>query len=200
MTSSPDSHHIIAIVGMCGSGKSIVSDTLVHRGYHYIRFGQITLDEIQKRNLKRTAETEQAIREELRAKHGMAAYATLSLPSVESHLSHANVVIDGLYSWSEYKELKNRFGDQLYVVCVYSPPALRYERLTNRQNLHIGDTQHKFRSFSKEDARRRDFAEIENLEKGGPIAMADYTILNTTNQADLFAQLDDILENICHAH
>ena len=34
---------------MCGAGKSVVSDFLVEKGYKFLRFGQITLDELKKR-------------------------------------------------------------------------------------------------------------------------------------------------------
>ena len=33
-------------------------------------------------------------------------------------------------------------------------------------------------ALTPKQANERDHAEIENLEKGGPIAMADYTIVN----------------------
>ena len=34
------------------------------------------------------------------------------------------------------------------------------------------------RKLTKEEAAKRDYAEIENIEKGGPIAMADFTFIN----------------------
>ena len=47
-------------------------------------------------------------------------------------------------------------------------PATRYARLSKR----------KVRPLNTEEAAGRDKAEIENVNKGGPIAMADFTILN----------------------
>jgi dephospho-CoA kinase len=92
------------------------------------------------------------------------------------------VICDGLYSWSEYRTLKKKFGDELVVVCVYAPPKLRYERLEKRA----------VRPITHEESRKRDFAEIENLEKGGPIAMADYTLFNTGELDDLMAQVKSL--------
>jgi len=40
---------VIALVGMPGSGKSIVGDIFVTEGFNYIRFGQITLDIVKER-------------------------------------------------------------------------------------------------------------------------------------------------------
>jgi hypothetical protein len=34
------------------------------------------------------------------------------------------------------------------------------------------------RRLTPGQARKRDYAEIENIEKGGPIAMADFTVVN----------------------
>ena len=58
-----------------------------------------------------------------------------------------------------------------------APPKLRYQRITNRSVEDDKDL--RFRNFTKEEAEKRDYAEIENIEKGGPIAMADFTIVNT---------------------
>jgi dephospho-CoA kinase len=106
------------------------------------------------------------VREELRSKHGMDAYARLSLPAIRRSLSQGPTAIDGLYSWSEYKFLKTRFGERMKVVAIFTPRAMRYARLSKRPE----------RPLTFEEAEQRDFAEIENVEKGGPIAIADYTL------------------------
>ncbi|MFA5134003.1 MAG: AAA family ATPase [Patescibacteria group bacterium] len=168
---------IIAIVGMCGAGKSLLADELVKLGWGFVRFGQITLDIAKERGVSGEA-AEKQIREEVRAKHGMGAFATLNIPKFDSILLEKNLVADGLYSWAEYKILKEYYGDRLAVVAVYAPPALRYERISKRFS-DKNDTDLRNRNFTKEEALARDWNEIENIEKGGPIAMADYTILNT---------------------
>ena len=38
---------VIAIVGMCGSGKSIASDILEKKGYEKVYFGGVTLDKLK---------------------------------------------------------------------------------------------------------------------------------------------------------
>lgn len=67
---------IVAVVGMCGSGKSVVSDFLVKKGYKFLRFGQITLDDVKRRGLAPTEENEKGIREGFRHKYGMAAFCS----------------------------------------------------------------------------------------------------------------------------
>ena len=92
-------------------------------------------------------------------------------------------MIDGLYSWEEYLLLKEKFR-RLIVIAVYTPPELRYERLVQRD----------IRALTKEQAQSRDIKEIENLSKAGPIAMADYTIMNVGTMHDLHDNYDKFLE------
>ena len=185
----------IALVGMTGSGKSVVADELIRQGYNFFRFGQITLDIVKERGLAPTEENEKPIREEVRKKYGMGAYATLNILKIDGFLEKGNVVGDGLYSWPEYKILKEKYGSQLTVIAIYAPPKTRYKRLIER-SLKKNDTDLRNRPMTKEQAIKRDFAEIENIEKGGPIAMADYTIINTGTVKELLAQLDKTLKQI----
>jgi len=190
---------IVAIVGMTGAGKSEVADKFVEAGYEYLRFGQITLDEVKKRGLEPKEENERPIREEFRKQHGMAAFAILNMPKIDEIMSRSkNVLADGLYSWSEYKVLKDKYGDNLIVVAVFAPPQTRYARLEDRRSKYKDDPKMKYRSFSREEAKSRDYAEIENIEKGGPIVMADYTIVNTLDIKSLRKCIDYIYKEIDH--
>lgn len=176
--------NVIALVGMPGSGKSEVAHVFESNAYHKIRFGDITDEEVAKRGLDLSEENERAVREELRGRYGMAAYALLNLPRIETALKKSNVVIDGLYSWEEYKFLKGKLGGGLKVVAVWSPPALRYKRLVSRP----------VRPLTFEAAAARDYAEIENVNKGGPIAMADFTISNQGKLESLVGQAENIIK------
>lgn len=186
------SNKIIAIVGMCGVGKSTLSDELTGRGWGYARFGQITLDILQEKGMEINEANEKAVRENVRKEHGMAAFAKLNIPKFDKILEKQNLVADGLYSWSEYKILKEYYGERLTVIAVYAPPSLRYERISQRK-MAVGADDTRNRNFTKEEARSRDYAEIENIEKGGPIAMADYTILNTGGRDEFKANILKIL-------
>ncbi|MFH1207396.1 MAG: AAA family ATPase [Patescibacteria group bacterium] len=190
-------HSIIALVGMCGAGKSEVADRFVARKFSYLRFGQITLDEVKRRGLEPKEENERPIREEFRTKHGMAAFALLNIPKIDELLGQGkNVLADGLYSWSEYKVLREKYGSRLIIVAVYAPPAVRYGRLEDRRSKYTDDPKMKYRSFSRAEAQSRDYAEIEKIEKAGPIAMADYTIVNTGTLDELFRQVENIINQL----
>jgi dephospho-CoA kinase len=186
---------IIAIVGMTGAGKSLVADYLVNKGWGYARFGQIVLDIVKERGLEPKEEVEKPIREELRREHGMAAMAILNIPKFDKILLEKNLVADGLYSWSEYKVLRDYYGERLNVVAIYAPPAVRYARLEKRQLLKE-DVNLRNRPATRDQAKARDYAEIENIEKGGPIAMADFTLSNIDSEKLLYEQVEKVVEEI----
>jgi dephospho-CoA kinase len=160
---------------LAGSGKSEVAGVFEAHGFVRVRFGQVTDEEVKRRGLSLSEENERMVRETLRHKHGMAAYAKLNLPRMDSALSAANVVADGLYSWEEYTFLKDYYGRRFAVVAVWASPQTRYSRLKVRP----------VRPLTPNEARSRDVAEIEHTNKGGPIAMADYLIVNESPLEDL---------------
>lgn len=177
---------VVAIVGMAGAGKSEVARVFESHGYLRVRFGDITDEEIKKRGLALNEKNERYIRESLRQERGMSAYAQLNLPRIEAARKQSNVVVDGLYSWEEYTFLKNHYGENFYVVAVWASPKTRYTRLGSRQN----------RRLSPEEASSRDRTEIENTNKGGPIAMADFTIINEASLADLRKETTRIIARL----
>ena len=183
---SKRSYPLLVIVGMAGSGKSSVARHLEKKDWRVIRFGALTMRELESRHLPINEANEKSVREELRAKHGMDAFAKILLPSIKENLSAGSTVIDGLYSWAEYKFLKGHFGDQMKVVAIYTTRSVRYARLSQRAE----------RPLSLEEAELRDYAEIENVEKGGPIAMADYTIVNDGTEKELFRAVDKLLSTL----
>jgi dephospho-CoA kinase len=185
---------IICITGLAGAGKSVVSDFFVKNGFQYVRFGQLTMDELKKRNLDVNEANERMVREDLRKVNGMAAYAILNLPKFDELMKNGNVIADGMYSFEEYKVLKDHFGDNLAVIAVYASPKLRYKRLENRKV--DGDINVRNRPLTPKEAKSRDISEIENLNKGGTIAMADFTIVNNKDINFLNQQIEEIYDQI----
>lgn len=174
---------VVAIVGMAGSGKSEIARFFEENGFTCIRFGDVTDSEVKQRGLALNEENERNVRELLRREQGMAAYAKLNLPAIDAALKNSDVVIDGLYSWEEYLFLKEYYPESFYLVAVWSSPEVRYARLATR----------KVRPLTDEEAASRDRAEIENVNKGGPIAMADFTIGNQLSLAELKEGTDLII-------
>ena len=177
---------VVSIVGMTGAGKSETARVFEEDGFIRIRFGDVTDEEIRKRGLELNEKNERCIRELLRKERGMAAYAQMNLPRINSALTYADVVIDGLYSWEEYTFLKDYYGEGFCVVAVCASPGIRYARLASRSN----------RRLTAEEAAGRDRAEIENINKGGPIAMADYTIINESSLEDLEEEVRRVITSL----
>ena len=177
---------VVAIVGMAGAGKSEVARLFEKHGYTRIRFGDVTDEEAGKRGLELNEENERYIRELLRREHGMAAYARLNLPGIKAALTTSDVVIDGLYSWEEYTFLETQYGENLYLVAVWSSPRTRHARLAGRSK----------RALTPEEAVSRDREEIEDINKGGPIAVAGFTMINESSLEDLTGQTERIISEI----
>lgn len=177
---------LIAIVGMSGSGKTFAADFFSKRGFEKVYFGGIVLDEIKKRMLELNEANERKVREGLRMVHGMAAMALLSIPKIKGLLAdRKNVVIDGLYSWQELIALKKEFSELLCIAVIASPKT-RYARMLGRKD----------RALSEKECIERDKSEIENIQKAGPIAMSDFSIVNEGSKKEFEKELEKILKKI----
>ena len=179
-------HKVVAIVGMCGSGKSIATDILEQElNYQKVYFGGVTMEKLKESGMEVTPENEKIIHEGLRKELGMGAFAKILLPRIKEYSLNGDVVLDGLYSWDEYKILKEEI-DNLKMIAIVADKDIRYQRLTERV----------VRGLNNEQAKARDIAEIENSAKGGPIAYADYYILNNGTLEEYRNRLLEIINNI----
>lgn len=173
---------IICLVGMPGAGKSSCVEYLEKKGWPSVYFGGITVDEVKARGLEVSEANEKIVREDLRATEGPGVMANRIIKKIDSLVSQGQhtVIADGLYSWTEYKIFKEKYGDNAVIIAIAAPRHLRHERLENRP----------IRPLTDEQVTAREYAEIENIEKGGPIANADYTIVNEKN--DITGMTDDL--------
>ena len=177
----------VAVVGMCGSGKSVLCSYFTNMGWNSVYFGGVAVSQLKKSGTPVNETNERAIRESLRRELGMGAFAIILKDEILDKLSRSNVVLDGLYSWSEYVILKELLGDNLVVLAVVTNSGIRKQRLQNRP----------VRPLTAEMVDSRDVAEIENLEKGGPIAKADYYIMNNGTEQELKEQFDEFMKWFC---
>ena len=181
---------IIAFVGMSGSGKSVAVDFLTDKGIPKVYFGGMIYKEMEKRGIERTpdGESEKKFREMIRETEGKDWVVRLVIDEVHILVDagQRRIVLDGVYSWTEMKTLKHEFPGVMTFVAIVVPKKLRYKRVAVRPD----------RPFSEEEIKERDRSEIENLEKGGPIAAADYYVLNDGTVDDMKKKLAEILEEI----
>ncbi len=178
---------ILAVVGLAGSGKTEAVNYLTSKtGWPKVYLGDITLDILRQRNLPLTQENEKPVREEIRREHGMGAYAKLSLPKIKELFAEGDVIVESMYSWEEYLIFREEFGDNFKVLAIYASPATRTTRMVNRPE----------RPLTKSELEARDFSQIETLHQAGPIARADYTIINEGDTVNLQNEIDKVLKQL----
>ena len=173
---------------MPGAGKSSAVDYVTQKGIPKVYFGGVILQAMKDAGLEPTPANEQLMREKLRAEEGNDVVVKRIAKQIHDLIEagQRHIIADGLYSWTEYKYLKHEFPGEMNVVAIIAPRSVRHKRLSERPN----------RPLTKDEALKRDWAEIEKLEKGGPIAIADHTIINSKNLQELYHQIDEELNHI----
>lgn len=181
---------LIAIVGMPGAGKTQATNYLLKKlNCPKVYFGEPTFDRLKKENLEVNYLNERKIREKIRSELGMGAYAILSVPKIKKLLKdNSTIILESLYSWDEYKIIKSKYKNQFKVIAIYASPEVRYKRLRNRTE------ERPIKSINGFDARN--YSEIEGTDKGGPIAMSDFTIVNEYSLKKFRLELNKIINQL----
>lgn len=168
---------------MCGSGKTEAVKYFQDNGYKKVYFGEVVIEELKRRNLEINESNERLVREELRNEYGMGVMAIKSIDKIRELIKSSNVVIESLYSWEEFKIIRKEFGSSFKLLNIFTTKELRYSRLSQRP----------VRTLTNEQAESRDVSELENLDKGGPIAFADFTVINDSTFEELNEKLKKYL-------
>lgn len=175
---------------MPGSGKGTAVAHIKER-YQLpsVYFGGMVYEEVRKRGLDIVLD-ERMVREDMRLKDGPAVLAMRAAEKTRELLEDGApaVVLDGVYSWSEDRYLRQTFGDDYIAIAAVNPKHVRYERVVARKDAH--------RPYTLEQIKLRDIEEIENLEKGGPIAFADYYIANAKDIDEFKEQTDALMHEL----
>lgn len=179
---------IIAILGMPGAGKSEVIEYVMKKyGWPKVYMGAPTFDELRRLGLPFTEKNEKMAREGLRKKYGLLYYGEEAIRKIKSFGKEKIVIAESLYSWNEYLLFKKTFGSDFVAVAVYAKPEIRYARTIKRNKRAMKTTR---------EAQNRDYAQIENLQQGGPIAMVDCMIMNEGTLGELRKNIDKIISKI----
>ncbi len=179
---------VLAIVGLPGSGKTEATEYLMKTtGWPKVYFGQTVFDEIEARDLEPTEQIQKEVREDLRKQHGMGAMAILNMPKIKEYFESDSVLLESFYSWGEYLVTKQEFGDRFKVLAIHASPATREHRMRNRPSRPLP---------SREAFEQRDFAQIEGAQQAGPIARADYMVINEGSKEEFFKKLDLVIQQL----
>lgn len=159
---------VLGVLGMPGSGKSVLAAYLKEAGLSALRLGQFVEDEVIRRGLPHTSNSETIVREDLRREEGNDVLARRALQHIRNDAADEMFVLDGVYSPDEDQVLRDGFGAAYFTIAVVCNRKTRYGRLAIRDH----------RELTSEEARDRDLHEIEFLRKADTIVLADYFILN----------------------
>ena len=183
-----DNTKILAFVGMAGAGKSSAIEHITAKGFPKVYFGGVIYDAMHEAGIEITPESQQVFREQIRKQEGNDFVVKRIIAQIHKLINSGQrqILADGLYSWTEYKAMKHEFPGELVIIAIVAPKRLRYHRLAQRP----------VRPFTGAEAIERDYTEIENLEKGGPIAIADHYIINNGDISDLYKKVDTILDEV----
>lgn len=175
---------IIAVVGMPGSGKTEAIQYLMER-YQWpkIYFGDVTFDEMERRGLERTQANERLVREDLRNLHGDDYYAHEVIKKVEIMKDAPVILLESFYSAAEYRVFNQRYHQIFVVIAIHARPSIRHERLLHRPE----------RPLSLEASVERDWAQLNRLTQGTPIALADYMVINEGSRKEFWENLDAVV-------
>ncbi len=176
---------ILAVVGLPGSGKTESSQYIMKRtGWPNVHFGHTVVDEVRARGMEVNQANERIVREEFRAKEGMGALAIMNLPKIRELFEQGSVILESFYSWEEYTIVKEEFGDKFFVLAIYANFETRAARMIHRPE----------RPLTRAELESRDYTQIDTLHQAGPIARADFTIINDSTTKNLHTNIDNILK------
>jgi len=175
---------VIAIVGMPGSGKAIVSRVASSRSIPVLVCGDVVREETKRRGLAPTPENTGKVMLAIRQEEGPAVVAKRLIPKIES--THAPlVVVEGVRSMAEVEALRR--NHMVVVVAVHASPKTRYERLAARGR---SDDPKSWEEFADRDAREL------GVGIGDVIALAQEMLINETSFEDLTATSEAVFSKV----
>jgi len=175
---------LVGVVGMPGSGKSLVSDVARELGFQVIVMGDAVRAEAQRRGLEPKGEAMRKLMLELRAKRGPAVVAELCFPLVDA--AGQLVLIEGIRSLHEVEAFQERYG-RLHLIAVHSSPRTRFERLRARGR---PDDPSDWEEFYE-----RDKTEL-SVGIGSAIALADFMLVNEGPPEELKEEARKLLRRL----
>lgn len=142
--------------GHSGSGKTTAINVLesVH-GCCRVYLGEFVLEEVRKRGLPETRESERSVRKAVRQAEGVAAFVDRAADQIHALLAEGRVVlVDAVFTREEWDALQMIVGSEdLRLIFIECPVELRVARLGERSS----------RPFNSAELAARDHHEREEL-------------------------------------
>jgi len=176
---------VVGLVGMPGSGKSVLVETAQQKGYEVVVMGDVIREETRKRGLELNPKNIGVVMLDLRKKGGHGVIAEKCVPRIELTES-SKVVIDGLRSLHESEVFKQHFPS-FTLIAVHASPENRFNRLNRRGRSDDPDGWEIF--------RERDMREL-SVGLGNAIAMAEFMIINENDKNATQAHVAEVLARV----
>ena len=175
---------IIAVVGMPGSGKAIVSRVASSRGIPVLVCGDVVREETKRRGLAPTPENTGKVMLAIRQEEGPAVVAKSLILKIASSNAPL-VVVEGVRSMAEVEALRR--NHMVVVVAVHASPKTRYERLAARGR---SDDPKSWEEFADRDAREL------GVGIGDVIALAQEMLINEASFEGMSTASEAVLSRV----
>ena len=180
----------MGLVGLIGAGKTTVSDFLISKGFHHLRFSAPIEIEIKKRGLPLERKIYQDIGDEWRTKFGLDYISRLLLQEVEKS-SDSHFIVDGFRNLGEINPFMSL--ESFFLIGLVADAETRYQRLRKRGKPGDPHTKRDFLKQEKRDvgARQPDFFGQNN---SSVLELADVKINTAKNLDEVLKEVEEILE------
>ncbi|MCX6728937.1 MAG: AAA family ATPase [Candidatus Saccharibacteria bacterium] len=179
---------IVAFVGMAGAGKSTAVEYVTSKGYPKVYGGGIFYEAMKEAGIEPNNQNEDDFRTKVHSGEDQNILINKFIQQINNLIDAGQhrIVTDSNYSWEQYKAVMHEFHGELSVIAVVAPKHIRHHRLLSRPE----------RPLTEAEAGDRDWREIEDLQSGGTIAIADHYIINDGDLEKLHNQIDQVLNDI----
>ena len=164
---------VIAISGMPGAGKGVVSQAGKELGLDVFVMGDVIREETKRRGLQVTPENMGSVMLSVRASEGPAVVAKRLLPRIEGAHS-STVIVEGIRSMHELNELKSKY--EVISIAIHASTRTRFSRLRARNR---SDDSKDWAIFQERDLREL------NVGLGDVLAQADVVLVNEGTVSEL---------------
>jgi dephospho-CoA kinase len=176
---------VIGLVGMPGSGKSLVVEAAQQEGYAVVVMGDVIREETQNRGLELNPKNIGKVMLELRKTGGNSVIAEKCIPKILQQ-ENSKILIDGLRSLHEADAFKAHFA-KFSLIAIHAAPETRFKRLYCRGRSDDPDGRDVF--------HERDAREL-SVGLGNAIAMAEYFIINEKSRDAARAKVKETLRMV----
>ncbi|HLF53607.1 MAG TPA: AAA family ATPase [Candidatus Nanoarchaeia archaeon] len=180
---------IIGVTGSIASGKSVLIEKLIEKGFIYHKISEEVREEAKKLGILIERKPLQDLGNAMREKYGNGYWAERLLPKIESGENH---VVDGIRNPGEIdvlKKLKN-----FILIGVDAPIEQRFDRILNRNKDSDPKTIEEIRAI---DSRDRGVGEPNSGQQSTKCyEMADVSLQNDSTFEELFKKVGELLETL----